>query len=69
MNDEPMSVATTTPAPPRDSDLYYLRSCLRHLREFSEVTDDAGFPSIGGEALADNIDWLDCYIERLEKTP
>lgn len=47
-----------------DNDLYYLRSILRHLREFRGLVSG---PSLGGEALADNIDWLDCFISVIEQ--
>jgi len=46
--------------------IYYLESISRNLKEFSEVTSDMlGFPSIGGEVLADNRDWLDNHIAKL----
>lgn len=47
-----------------DSDLYYLRSILRHLREFRGLVSG---PSLGGEVLADNIDWLNCFISVIEQ--
>jgi hypothetical protein len=48
-----------------DGDLHYLRSILRNVRElYSLVATDV---SLRSEALADNIDWLDCFINRLEK--
>ena len=54
------------------SDLYYLRTIhgrLKELYEFAmqEMDDLDSIPSIGTEALNDEIDWLDCYIERLKK--
>lgn len=45
-----------------ENDLHYLRSILGHLQEMRGLLDG---PSLGGEILADNIDWLDCYITRL----
>ena len=53
----------------RDEILYYLRSCLRNLKELQEVTSDTFQPSIGSETLADNVDWLECYIESLSAQP
>lgn len=47
------------------SDLFYLKSILGHLREFSSTV--SGGPSLGGEALADNINWLDCFIDKYER--
>jgi hypothetical protein len=44
-----------------ESDLHYLRSILGHLQEVHTVVEGL---SLGGEALADNIDWLDCFIAR-----
>lgn len=52
-----------------DNDLHYLRSILQHLREMrTALADEAAF-SLGGEALADNIDWLDCLIDKHERAP
>lgn len=48
----------------RDDDLHYLRSILYLLRSLRQLVDGA---SLSGEVLADNIDWLDCYIDRLER--
>lgn len=48
-----------------DNDLYYLRSILGHLREVQSAMADG--LSLGGEMLADNIDWLDCFIEKHER--
>jgi hypothetical protein len=47
-----------------DNDLHYLRSILGHLREVRSI---ATAFSLGGEALADNIDWLDCFIDKHQK--
>lgn len=47
-----------------DGDLYYLRSILGHLREVQSAR--AYGPSIQGEVLADNINWLDCFIDKYE---
>jgi hypothetical protein len=48
-----------------ESDLHYLRSILGQLREVRSAITTNG-PSLGGEVLADNIDWLDCFIDRIE---
>lgn len=48
-------------------DLHYLRSILGQLREVQKSLDHG--PSLGGEVLADNINWLDCYIDSLERSP
>ena len=52
----------------KDNDLYYLRSILGNLREVRAYIGqfDRG-PAIGSEVLADNIDWLDCFIEKHER--
>jgi|SRR6266436_2063691 len=44
-----------------ENDLFYLRSILGQLREFQSVILKG--PPLGGEVLADNIDWLDCFID------
>jgi hypothetical protein len=44
----------------KENDLYYLRSILRQLQEIRGAAKEH---SLGLEALADNIDWLDCFIE------
>jgi hypothetical protein len=49
-------------------DLHYLRSILRHLREVQAFIAEDG-PSAGSKALADNIDWLNCFIEAAERIP
>jgi len=49
-----------------EDDLYYLRSILGNLREFRSMCDGEG-SMLGHEVLADNIDWLDCFIERHTK--
>lgn len=50
-----------------ENDVYYLRSILRHLREVRTYMNKTGRgPTLGGEVLTDNIDWLDCYISKLE---
>ncbi|MEM8695226.1 MAG: hypothetical protein AAGE05_04295 [Pseudomonadota bacterium] len=51
----------------RNSDTYYLRPILRHLREYQGLCEMG--PSVGTEALADNIEWLDCRIAALSAEP
>lgn len=46
------------------SRIYYLQSILRQLDEISTIVEG---PSIGSEILADNRDWLDCYIDTLRR--
>lgn len=50
-----------------DGTLHYLRSILGQLRMLRAIADKHGGPALPGEVLADNIDWLDCYIDRLER--
>jgi hypothetical protein len=50
------------------NEAYYFRAILRRLREMSEAVGDAmmdGEPvsMLGNEALADEIDWLDCWLD------
>jgi hypothetical protein len=45
-----------------DHDLHYLRSILGQLRELRSSIECG--PTLGGEVLADNIDWLDCFIDK-----
>lgn len=47
-----------------DQDIYYLRSIYRQLRQVMLSSDDL---SLGGEVLADNVNWLDCFIEKQER--
>jgi hypothetical protein len=51
----------------RENDLHYLRSILGNLREVRKYMKRHGHPSLAGELLSDNIDWLDCYIDKLER--
>jgi hypothetical protein len=47
-----------------DQEHYYLHSILRSLRGLeTRVCEDWQGVSLQSEALSDNIDWLDCYIE------
>lgn len=47
-----------------DNDLYYLRSIKRQLDEVKEALPDTAAFSLGGTAFADNLDWLDCFIDK-----
>jgi hypothetical protein len=52
-----------------EQELHYLRSILgnlRELRRFADSRDDSFF--LGMEVLADNIDWLDCFIDKHERS-
>jgi hypothetical protein len=46
-----------------DNDRYYLRSILRVLQEVKERVNQGESYGLGNELIADNIDWLDCFIE------
>lgn len=46
--------------------VYYLESIARNLTELASVACDVMAPSIGSEVLADNRDWLGCYIDKLK---
>jgi hypothetical protein len=54
-----------------DDPLYYLRAIQRRLEEYREAADAVAtddFPvalTLGGQALFDEIDWLDGYIEAI----
>lgn len=51
-----------------DNDLYYLRSILGQLREVRKVVlRESEGASLVGEVLADNIDWLDCFIDKHQR--
>lgn len=53
-----------------DNDLYYLRSIKRNLDDLHEIMPELieqGGPCLGGEVLADNRDWLDCFIDQHER--
>jgi len=47
-----------------DHDLYYLRCIGRRLAEFQEALDGIDALTIGGDAMADERDWLDDYLHR-----
>lgn len=48
-----------------EQELYYLRSILRQLQQIRSSIDYA--PSLGTETLADNIDWLEEFIEKNDR--
>lgn len=49
------------------NDLHYFKSILGHMREIQDAVADSAGLSLGNMALADNIDWLDCYIDAKER--
>ncbi len=49
-----------------DKYIYYLRSILRQLCELRDAMPDYSGLHLGGQVLADNIDWLDCHINEIE---
>jgi hypothetical protein len=52
-----------------DKVLYYLRSILRQMNSVMGQPASRVIHTLGQEALADNCDWLDCYIDWLERHP
>lgn len=51
------------PAMLTEQEAYYLRSVLGNLRSLNNwVCEEQGGVSLQSEALADNIDFLDCFI-------
>lgn len=54
-----------------EQDLYYLESILGNLRELKSLTTQrqrkGTVSALGLEVLADNVDWLDCFIDRHER--
>lgn len=50
-----------------ENDLHYLRSILGHLQEVRNARIVVPGYSLGSEVLADNIDWLDCFIDKHER--
>jgi hypothetical protein len=45
----------------------HLRSVLGRLRGASDEIDGHHGPSLVGEIFADNCDWLDCFIDMMER--
>lgn len=60
-------------APPGDGrqDVHYLSSIQEQLRALRTARgqEEAFQYGLGDEVLADNIDWLDCYIDVLKGQP
>jgi hypothetical protein len=50
-----------------ENDLYYLRSIQRQLQMVKESLDDSIGLSLGVMAFADNLNWLDCFIDEHER--
>lgn len=50
-----------------ENDLYYLRAIKRRLDEFKDALADTAAFSLGGQAFADEINWLDCFIDQHER--
>jgi hypothetical protein len=48
----------------KQNDLHYLKTIHRRLKEFRSVLRDDERFSLGGEAFADELDWLDCFIDK-----
>jgi hypothetical protein len=47
------------------NDIYYLRSIQTQLEGvLIDFRKRSYGPTLGGEILADNLDWLDCFIEK-----
>ena len=50
-----------------DQELFYLRSVLKYLQEFKGlIPDDLGL-SLGNLVLAEDVDWLDCWIDHEDR--
>jgi hypothetical protein len=47
-----------------ENDVYYLRAILGHLRQIKQMADGL---RLGSEALADEVDWLDCFIDKHQR--
>lgn len=50
-----------------ESDLHYLGCIKRRLTEFKEALADTAAFSLAGQAFADELDWLDCFIDQHER--
>lgn len=46
-----------------------LKTILRHMETLREAIPDERGLELGSVALADTVDWLDCYIDELERRP
>lgn len=47
--------------------IYYLRCIQRRVQLIQEALPEESGLSLGSEALADEANWLDCYIDHLER--
>jgi hypothetical protein len=47
------------------NDLYYLRRIHRRIREHKSLVHEDTLSSLGGVTLADEIDWLECFIDKI----
>jgi hypothetical protein len=47
----------------------HLRSVLPRMREASDEIDGNRGPSLVGEVFADNCDWLDTFIDMMDRRP
>jgi hypothetical protein len=45
----------------------HLRSVLTRLRAASDEVDGQRGPSLAGEIYADNCDWLDCFVDMMDR--
>lgn len=61
------AVAQPAPRAITENDLYYLRSIQRQLQMVKESLDDSLGLTLGVMAFADNLDWLDCFIDEKER--
>lgn len=50
-----------------DNDIHYLKAIMRRLTEFNEALAGTAKFSLGGEAFADEVYWLDCFIDKHER--
>jgi hypothetical protein len=51
-----------------ENDLHYLRSIIGTLREVRGMAEVANLgATLGMVVLADNIDWLDCFIDKHQR--
>lgn len=46
-----------------EQEKYYFNTILRRLRSYECLLEDTPLPTLGSEALADEINWLDCWID------
>lgn len=45
----------------------HLRPVLTRMRDASDEIDGIRGPSLAGEIAADNCDWLDCFIDMMDR--